>query len=157
MTAERLASNWNISLEAAKRTLQVTTQRGIRTVSNPSLSRRFRTNDRQLRYRRIGTDVFTDTMESSVVSKRGNQYAQVFATPFGWTRVHPMMKKSDAHEGLSLMFARDGVPNCLIMDNSKEQTLGEFRRKAREADCWIKQMERLTLRGRISPSLPSEN
>jgi hypothetical protein len=126
MTADRLARNWNISLEAAKRTLQVTTQRGIRTVSNPSLSRRFRTNDRQLQYRRISTDVFTDTMESSIVSKRGNQYAQVFATPFGWTRVHPMKKKSDAHDGLSLMFARDGVPNCLIMDNSKEQTLGEF-------------------------------
>jgi hypothetical protein len=80
-------------------------------------------------------------MESSVVSKRVNQYAQVFATPFGWTWVHPMKKKSDAHDGLSLMFARDGVPNCLIMDNSKEQTLGEFRRKAREADCWIKQTE----------------
>lgn len=55
------------------------------------------------------------------------------------TRVHPMAKKSNAHDGLSLMFARDGVPNCLIMDNSKEQTLGEFRKKAREADCWIKQ------------------
>jgi hypothetical protein len=141
MTAERLARNWNISLEAAKQTLQVTTQQGIWTVANPMLSRRFRTNDRQLRYRRISTDVFTDTMESSVVSKRGNQYAQVFATPFGWTRVYPMKKKSDAHDGLSLMFARDGVPTCLIMDNSKEQTLGAFRKKAREADCWIKQTE----------------
>ena len=55
--------------------------------------------------------------------------------------MHPMAKKSNAHEGLSLLFARDGVPNCLIMDNAKEQTLGEFRRKAREADCWVKQTE----------------
>jgi hypothetical protein len=31
MTAERLAKNWCISLEAAKQTLEVTTQRGIRT------------------------------------------------------------------------------------------------------------------------------
>jgi hypothetical protein len=141
LTAEKLAKNWSISLEAAKQTLQVTTQRGIRTVANPLLSRRFRTNDRQLRYRRIRADVFTDTLESAIPSKRGNKYAQVFATPFGWTRVHPMAKKSNAHDGLSLLFARDGVPNCLIMDNSKEQTLGEFKRKAREADCWIKQTE----------------
>ena len=46
-----------------------------------------------------------------------------------------MAKKSNAHDGLSLLFARDGVPNCLIIDNAKEQTLGEFRRKAREAGC----------------------
>jgi hypothetical protein len=83
--------------------------------------------------------MFTDTMESDVMSKQGNKYAQVFATQFGWTRVYPMAKKSNAHEGLSLLFARDSVPNCLIMDNSKEQTLGQFRAKAREADCWIKQ------------------
>ena len=38
LTAERLAKNWNIGLEAAKRTLQVTMQRGIRTIANPALS-----------------------------------------------------------------------------------------------------------------------
>jgi hypothetical protein len=74
-----------------------------------------------------------DTMELSVVSKRGNQYAQVFATPFGWTRVYTMKKKSDAHDGLSLMFAQDGVPTCRIMDNSKEQTLGKFGRRLGKA------------------------
>ena len=52
-----------------------------------------------------------------------------------------MAKKSDAHQGLSLLFARDGVPNALIMDNAKEQVLGEFRKKARDADCWIRQTE----------------
>ena len=69
---ERLARNWGIGIEAAKRTLQATTQRGIRTISNPALSRRFRTNDRQLRYRRLRCDLFTDTLESSLLSKRCN-------------------------------------------------------------------------------------
>jgi hypothetical protein len=69
MTAERLAKNWCISLEAAKRTLEVTTQQGIRTVANPLLSRRFRTNDRQLRYRRLRADMFTDTAETRVPSQ----------------------------------------------------------------------------------------
>ena len=48
--APTLARNWGIGLQAAKQTVKVTTQRGIRSIANPSLSRRFRTNDRQLRY-----------------------------------------------------------------------------------------------------------
>ena len=44
----KLARKWGIGLEAAKRTIHMTTQRGICTILHPSLSRRFRTNDRQL-------------------------------------------------------------------------------------------------------------
>jgi hypothetical protein len=65
---EKLAKNWEIGLSAAKRTLEATTQSGVRTILNPTLSRRFRTNDRQLRYQRIAHDVFTDTLESNVES-----------------------------------------------------------------------------------------
>jgi transposase len=52
-----------------------------------------------------------------------------------------MRKKSEAHEGLSLLFQREGVPNTLIMDKSKEQLLGNFRRKCREAGARVKQTE----------------
>ena len=52
-----------------------------------------------------------------------------------------MKKKRDAHHGLSLMAARDGLPPHLIMDGSKEQTLGEFRKKARQFGYHIKQSE----------------
>jgi hypothetical protein len=64
LTAERLAKNWCIPLDSAKQTLKVTTQRGIRTIANPSLSRRFRTNDRQLRYRRLRCNMYTDTLDA---------------------------------------------------------------------------------------------
>ena len=37
------------------------------------------------------------------------------------------------------MAARDGVPPHLKMDVSKEQTLGEFRKKTRQFGCHIKQ------------------
>ena len=50
-----------------------------------------------------------------------------------------MKKKRDAHHGLSLMAARDGVPTHLIMDGSKEHTLSEFQKKARQFGCNIKQ------------------
>jgi hypothetical protein len=46
-----------------------------------------------------------------------------------------MKRKGDAHETLSLLFHRDGVPPVMIMDGSKEQTLSDFRRKLRQADC----------------------
>jgi hypothetical protein len=137
-----LAKRWKIGYDAAVRTLEATTQRCIRSTLHPTLSRRFRTNDRMLRYRRIQHNMFTDTLQAKSESwMRKNNYAQVFRTKFGWTRVYPMRKKSDAHEGLSAMFQRDGVPPVIIMDGSKEQTLGDFRSKARQADCQIKQTE----------------
>ena len=38
------------------------------------------------------------------------------------------------HETLSLLFHKDGVPPVMIMDSSKEDTLGEFSRKLNQAD-----------------------
>jgi len=40
-----------------------------------------------------------------------------------------MKRKGDAHEALSLLFKRDGVPHEMILDNSKKQTQGNFKRK----------------------------
>ena len=87
-------------------------------------------------------EVFTDTLESPVPSWfRQNRYAQVFATRFGWSRVFPMRRKADAHDGLSLLAQRDGVPLRIIMDGSKEQTMGLFRKKAKEMGVHVKQTE----------------
>jgi hypothetical protein len=52
-----------------------------------------------------------------------------------------MKLKSDAQDLLSLLFQRDGVPPKMIMDGSKEQTLGRFKKKCQDADCRIKQTE----------------
>ena len=45
-----------------------------------------------------------------------------------------MKRKVDAHETLSLLFNRYGVPPKMVMDGSKEQTLGSFRKECQEAD-----------------------
>ena len=136
-----LATCWVIRIKTARRTIEATTQRGVRTVAHPSLSQRFRTNDRQLQYQRLATEIYADTLVSKYKSRRGNSYAQVFATKFGWCRVFPIQKKSDAHHALSLLFARDSVPPCIIVDGSKEQMQDDFRRKARQADCHIRAVE----------------
>ena len=82
-----------------------------------------------------------DILESKTTLKQGNNHAVVFAMPYGWSRAFPMAKKSDAHEGLSLLFKRDGVPPSLILDDANELSKGEFARKARQADCYVKTTE----------------
>jgi len=136
-----LGRRWGISSEKALRTVRSTTQRGIRNTSQYSLTRRITTNDRSLRYRRLPHQVFADTLISGTISIRGNKYEKVFAASFGWTRVYPMSQKGLAHEGLSLLFQRDGVPSACIVDGSKEQVQGVFRRKFKEAACQLRQTE----------------
>ncbi len=115
-----LASRWMISPEKAKQTVQRTKQRGVRTCLNPTLARQFPTNNRMLCYKRLPHPVFTDTMFARTASKQGNKCAQAYATLFGWSRAHPMTTKGDAHERLSLLFHRDGVPPTMISDGLKE-------------------------------------
>jgi len=136
-----LANRWMISPAKAKQTVQRTTQRGVRTCVNPTLARRYPTNDRMLRYKRLPHPTFTDTMFAGTASKQGNKCAQIYSTSFGWCRAYSMTAKGEAHESLSLLFHRDGVPPMMVFDGSKEQTLGNFKRKLREADCHARQTE----------------
>jgi hypothetical protein len=87
-----LSKNFGIGIEAAKRTHLVNTQRGVKRMIHPSLSVRFRTNDRHLRYRQLPVTCFTDTMFSNSKSRQGNKAAQVCCTAYGWTRSFPMAK-----------------------------------------------------------------
>jgi hypothetical protein len=119
-----LAKNFGIGIESTKRTRPVTTQRGVKRMIHPSLSVRFRTNDRQMRYSRLHVTCFTDTMFSNSNSRQGNKAAQVFCTANGWTRTFPMAKEKYAHEALSLMFHRDGVPHVVVMDGAEAQIQG---------------------------------
>jgi hypothetical protein len=134
-----LSRSWCISPQRAQRTLTKTTQCGIRKCLDPTLSRRFPTNDRMLRYKRLPHPCFTDTLVTGTPSRQGHKYAQVYCTSFGWMCAHPTKRKGEAHETLSLLFHRDGVPPVMILDGSKEQTLGDFRRKLRQADCHQRQ------------------
>ena len=99
----------------------MTTQRGVRICCNPTLSRRFPTNDRMLRYKRLPHTMFTDTIFASTASRQGNKMAQIYSTSFGWARAHPMKRKGEAHahETLSLMFHRDGVHMTMVTGSSK--------------------------------------
>jgi hypothetical protein len=90
--AAALANKWGIGLEAAKRTRLVTTQRGVRRMIHPTLTKRYKTNDRQLRYCRLPVTMYTDTMFSTILSRQDNKAAQIFCTDFGFVRAFPMKK-----------------------------------------------------------------
>ena len=120
---ETLSKRWIISRERAKATVQQTSQRGVRLCL---LAKRYPTDERMLRYNRLPHNLYTDTPIAGTKSKRGNKNAQVFASPYGWTRAYHMKANSDCHDALSVLFSRDGVPPAMIMDGSKEQTLGNF-------------------------------
>jgi hypothetical protein len=139
--AATLAKNWGIGIEAAKRTRLVITQRGVRRVIHPRLTKLYNKNDRQLRYRRLPVIIFTDTKYSTIPSRQKNKAAQIFCTDFGLVRAFPMKKESEEHEALSFLSHRDGVPNVMVIDGSKAQVEGEFRRKLCDAGCHIKQTE----------------
>jgi hypothetical protein len=115
---ENLSRKWNIGLETAKRTLQVTTQRGIRTAVHP-LHRRYRVDHLHLNRRRLNGDWFTDTLFSKVVSIHGNTCAQVF-TNGSFTTVHPLDSKAKVALALT-EFADDvGIPDSLLSDGAPE-------------------------------------
>jgi hypothetical protein len=141
VTVEQLLERWNIGLAKAKKTLNVTTQRGTRTVAYPTVNSCFRTNDRQLRYRRLTTALYTDTMFASTVSTRGNMCAQVFVNDLEWVRSFLLGRKGDAHTSLDLLFPENGVPNFMIMDDAPELIGGKFRQKCRRAGCYSKVTE----------------
>ena len=85
--------------------------------------------------------VFTDTMHTGTIFRRGNWYAQFYSTEFGSSRAHPMMMKGYAHETLSLLFKRDCVTPNMVIYGSKEQTIGLFRNKCQDADFHIEQTD----------------
>ena len=48
-----------------------------------------------------------------------------------------MKLKSKALEYLSMLFKRDGIPPKIIVDKSKDKSLGKVASKCREADCHL--------------------
>jgi hypothetical protein len=88
--------------------------------------------------------MITNTMFSKVKSNHSNTFAQVFSTAKGWTYVYPIKKKSKAHEALSLLHQREGKPNVMVMDGSKQQHLGKFCHKCRQAGLHVKQAKPYT-------------
>jgi hypothetical protein len=121
VTAEEVARKFRCGIETAKKTLQTTTQRGVRQARHP-LHRRYRVDHIHLNRRRLNDTFYTDTLFSRVKSLNGHKCAQLY-TNGRFTRVYPMESKSSANIATTLQdFADDvGIPDTLICDLATEQ------------------------------------
>ncbi|KAL7476070.1 LOW QUALITY PROTEIN: hypothetical protein ACHAW6_001951 [Cyclotella cf. meneghiniana] len=70
-----------------------------------------------------------------VPSAQGYTMVQIFTANLGQS--FPTSCKSQAHDALGLLFAWEGVPPKMIVDNAKEIKLREFSWKCKEAICYL--------------------
>ena len=118
VTFQSLSHKWNIGLETDKQTLQVTTQRGIRTAVHP-LHRRYCVDHLHLNRQRLNGDWFTDTLFLKVTSIQGKMCAQVF-TYGSFTTVHPLRSKAKFVQALTEFADNVGIPDSLLSDGAPE-------------------------------------
>jgi hypothetical protein len=117
---EELASKWNIGLQTAKETLEVTTQHGVRTAVHP-MTRRVRVDHLHLHRPLLRGTWYTDTLLAKVKSRVGNKCANVF-TQGKFVKVVPMTSRADAGKSL-VDFSDDvGIPEALVTDGASEFT-----------------------------------
>ena len=118
VTAENLSKAWNIGLDTAAKTLQVTTQQGVRTALHP-IQRRYRVDHLQLHRNRLNTTFYVDQLFAKTKSLRGNSCATVF-TNGKFTAVYPAETRKHAGQALA-DFAQDvGIPEHLTADLAGE-------------------------------------
>ena len=108
---ETVSRLWNVGLETAQRTLQATTQQGIRSAVNLIL-RRYRVDHLHFHRNRLHATFHTDTLFSKIISLRGNKCAQVF-TNGAFTAVYPIVSKSHAGDSLWELINDVGIPDRL--------------------------------------------
>ena len=113
--------------------------RGLKTVSDPSIARRWRTNDRSMRYNRLKSDLSTDYMFANTTSTRGINGGQIYTKSTDWIKIYPTSSKGDCHETFDLLAHREGIPDTLISDQAKEETMGKMRKKVQEAGVHYKE------------------
>ena len=136
---------WSISHKEATAVIDSTTQLN-RQPNDGLLSRHFSTNDRMLRYKRINSHFFTDTMPVTKTAKstRGNLYLQFFVSDKGYVAVYALEKKSDFKDALH-MFCKDiGVPIALVCDPSGEQTSRAVRKFCHQVGTTLRVLEEST-------------
>ena len=116
VTPELLSKIWHIKEDLAKKTIIQTTQL-YRQGADNDLSRQFSTNDRMLRYKRINSQFFTDTLFVTAKGKstRGNTCAQLFVSDKGFVAIYPMASKRDYPKALHL-FCKEIGEECSVLD-----------------------------------------
>lgn len=120
ISAENMSKKWKIGIETAKRTMQVTTQCGVRTAMHP-ITRRYRVDHLQLHKNRLNSHFYGNSLVAKTKSLQGNNGAPVY-TNGKFTAIYPWKLKSDVGQILSDFCADVGIPEQLTADLAGEQS-----------------------------------
>ena len=129
LTKEVLAQRWGIGLETANRTMQATTQRGIKTFLNPT-DRRLSTRHPHLAFPVLRTRFYTDSLFSKLKSLRQNEVGQVWTDGQMYSRMYPMKSKKEAYTSISqLCNDLAAIPAEIVSDGAMEETGGNWKKE----------------------------
>lgn len=142
---EILSKLWSITDDVASNVIDHNTQLNRQNADN-SLSRQFSTNDRMLRYKRINSTFYTDTMYATAKGKstRGNKCCQVFVSDKGFVAVYPMECPSQFEDALQLFCKEVGVPVTMVADPHPSQTKKTVRRFCEQVGMTLRLLEKNT-------------
>ena len=140
-----LSKLWIISEKLAKGVVERNTHLRRHNADN-IMSRQFSTNDRMLRYRRIQSTFFTDTMHATPKAKstRKNKCCQVFVSDKGFVATYPMESQEQFSDALHWFCKQIGVPHTMVMDAHKAQTQSSTKRFCDQVGTTLRILERGT-------------
>ena len=144
-SAATLSKLWLISEPLAEKSLEQNTQLCRHNADNV-MSRQFTTNDRMLRYRRLQSAFFTDTMFATPKAKstRGFTCCQVFVSDKGFVSVYPMKSQEEFQTALHWFCKQVGVPVSLIVDAHRAQMSKGVRRFCDQVGTTLRILEKGT-------------
>ena len=146
LDAKFLSKIWCIKHDEAEKVLEQSTIL-MRQGAPNTLSNRFPTNDRAIRYKRIRSVFFTDTFfATSKAGKttRGNTITQIFVSDKGFVAVYPMKSKGEFKDALKMFCKEVGVPMTLVCDPSGEQTSKEVKHFCHQVGMTLRVLEEST-------------
>ena len=121
ISKQHLSKLWCVSEELAQQAIDHNTHLCKHQGEN-ELSRHYTTNDRMLRYKRLNSVFYSDTlMVLKTKSTRQNICCQLFVSDKGYVAVYPMRAQSEFNDALHCFCKEVGVPRSLIMDGRSAQ------------------------------------
>jgi hypothetical protein len=120
VTPEEVSRKFRCGIETAKKTIEKTTQRGIRRSLNP-LHRRYRTYHPDLHRNQLNVSMSSDTLFAKVKSLQGNTCAHLYTTG-KFTKIYPLPDKTAESVGGTLLDVLNniGVPKEMVTDLGSE-------------------------------------
>ena len=141
VTKDFLSKIWMVSEDHAQRAIDQNTQL-CRHQGENHLSRNYSTNDRMLRYKRLKSTFYTDTLFSSVKSiPRQNTCAQLFVSDKGFVAIYPMRSQAEFSSALHWFCKEVGVASTMIMDGHKAQVNSDTRRFCNQVGTILRKLE----------------